>query len=108
MANPIKNAGGKVGAFEVKFRGPFKIRKILGNLTYELESLNSKFKDEIVHYNKLLPYYWRDNTHELNYQIEKEVISSKVISNGETTDSIEIEVGNYITRSRKKQVVIGK
>jgi hypothetical protein len=56
VPNPIKNAGGKVGAFDNKFYGPYRITRILGDLTYEVMGHNNRLRTIRVHYNKLSRY----------------------------------------------------
>jgi hypothetical protein len=46
-------------AFVQKFVGPFKITKKLSELSYEL--MAPKVKNQVVHYNRLLPFYARDD-----------------------------------------------
>jgi hypothetical protein len=54
----FKKPPNSCSAFVQKFVGPFKILRKLSELSFEIEALG--VKKQVVHYNRLLPYYARD------------------------------------------------
>ena len=59
----INNCRRHVGlskAFEPKFLGPYTITERIGDLNYRLQS--PMLRDELVHYNRMLPYHTRDKS----------------------------------------------
>jgi hypothetical protein len=54
----FKKSPNTCAAFVEKFIGPFKILRKLSELSYEIGA--EDVKNQVVHYNRLLPYYTRD------------------------------------------------
>jgi hypothetical protein len=55
----FKKPSNSCAAFVPKFIGPFKIVKKLSELSYEIEATG--VKNQVVHYNRLLPYFARES-----------------------------------------------
>lgn len=104
IPNNIKNAGGKVGAFEKKFYGPYKIVDRLGDLTFRLESVHGNLRPETVHYNKLSKYHLTNTTHQENIntpEINTSTIPSNISKPNESHQTVKI---TYFTRSRRRMM----
>ena len=56
----FKRTANACAAFEQKFVGPFKIVQKFNEVSYEISAPN--VKNQVVHYNRLLPFYARDVT----------------------------------------------